>query len=180
MCWVPCHFVSSIETCRRYAPDQRAGPVPYSAPRFSRIADNFWLRWFRFLQVLMSNPRSLSRNQHSECAGGKAGRAWLTGWCGLQLHNAGIVFQPSAPSVRLSSCYLLLITRKRGNIPDLGHHTVELLPIAALRAFANGIALAPRRYLVRQRDAHQLINADLLLLGQFFKLFGQRVGNLKN
>ena len=62
---------------------------------------------------------------------------------------------------------------------NVGHHAVELPPIAALAALADRIALPPGGDRGSQRNAHQLVNANLRLPGKLLHLFRQRVGHLR-
>src|SRR5207249_2261873 len=64
------------------------------------------------------------------------------------------------------------------DVTHFGHYAVKFLPIPALGPYCDGIARPPGRYLVRERDAHKLINADVFLGGKFFHLLGQRIGHL--
>ncbi len=74
---------------------------------------------------------------------------------------------------------VFLISWQRRNAPDFRLCAIKSPPIFAISLLADRVALSPRRNLVSQRQADQLVNSNLFRLGKLFHLIGQRFGHFR-
>ena len=72
---------------------------------------------------------------------------------------------------------IFLNSWQRRNAPYFPLRAIKTFPIFAISLLADRVALAPRRNLVSQRDADQLVKTNLFRLGKLFHLTGERIGH---